>query len=499
MTASLEASPRLSVVKTASKVTPDPEITQMIASAKAMSAHALSLQIDAGRILREAQALNKKQYVAEMVNAGLDKTEGNKLIAAATAADAMSSDDVAHKLSLHLLIQLKQDRNQAALDAITDDDTQLSVVEKIKKYRTPAAPKEKKSVRRVGNLKGGTPKLVIEVPPGPHVEEIYNDYEKSGTHVAQWLGSLINREHDSSRRSPEPNWEIAVTTATPDPQRDASLPRPDSQNETEQTLALAALDSPENQPPKTEVVRLPLALRSAQSPEDSSPNALVPPSLELALEFQAQLDTELPSPVVENPKEQEVAQAELDAYVEAQAQEVAPFVQNVVPLFTSWADLVCTYNDAQIPSPIAEDKQVCDGESSVSYTPSPDENQAVQSNAELIRTAITQQNWHSVQSLSKTWTKQFKKAVWAQLTSVEQKALRAIASSAPPTTTVPKIEMKIGDLVEWTGDSYNAAHGCDGELVEQVFSDFCVKWAKPDGTHFKRRDCMQDLKLRHEL
>ena len=53
--------------------------------------------------------------------------------------------------------------------------------------------------------------------------------------------------------------------------------------------------------------------------------------------------------------------------------------------------------------------------------------------------------------------------------------------------------------MEWTGDSYNAAHGCDGELVEQVFSDFWVKWAKPDGTHFKRRDCMQDLKLRHEL
>ena len=102
MTASLSASPRLSVVRTAPKVTPDPELTQTIASAKAMSARALSLQIEAGRVLGSAQALNKKQYAAEMVNSGLDKTQGNKLIAMAAAADAMPSDDVAAFLSPHL-------------------------------------------------------------------------------------------------------------------------------------------------------------------------------------------------------------------------------------------------------------------------------------------------------------------------------------------------------------------------------------------------------------
>ncbi len=55
------------------------------------------------------------------------------------------------------------------------------------------------------------------------------------------------------------------------------------------------------------------------------------PSIEPDLEFQAQLDTPLPCPAVENLTEQEVAQAGLNAYEEAQAQEIAPFVQNSVP------------------------------------------------------------------------------------------------------------------------------------------------------------------------
>ena len=163
------------------------------------------------------------------------------------------------------MLQLGQKRNQAALDAITDDDTQLSVVEKIKKYRTPSAPKEKKSVRRVGNLKGGTPKLVIEVPPGPHVEEIYSDYEKSGTHVAQWLGGLVNRDHDSFLRSPEyssPKTQVA------------SAPEPDSE------------------------------LDVLGATPDTQPNT--------------------PSPAPENLTEQDVSQAELDAYVKAQAERIAP-------------------------------------------------------------------------------------------------------------------------------------------------------------------------------
>ena len=276
------------------------------------------------------------------------------------------------------MLQLGQKRNQAALDAITDDDNQLSVVEKIKKYRTPSAPKEKKSVRRVGNLKGGTPKLVIEVPPGPHVEEIYSDYEKSGTPVAQWLGGLVNKGHDFSKRSPDlPDLEENSDYTLPrDSQQSESAsttdlgtasgytssktpPCPKSENLDEQETVQAELEAyidfqGQSISPLAEnceadqawtllcVVRSPLALRSAQSPEDSSPNTEVAPSLKPNTELQVfaatpetQLDIELPCPVPENLTEQALAQAELNKYVGTQGQNIAPEFRQEVTSFPS--------------------------------------------------------------------------------------------------------------------------------------------------------------------
>ena len=283
------------------------------------------------------------------------------------------------------MLQLGQKRNQAALDAITDDDNQLSVVEKIKKYRTPSAPKEKKSVRRVGNLKGGTPKLVIEVPPGPHVEEIYSDYEKSATPVAQWLGGLVNKGHDFSKRSPDlPDLEENSDYTLPsDSQQLESVsttdlgtasgytssktpPCPKSENLDEQETVQAELDAyinfqGQSIAPEAENCEADQAwtlLCVVLKPEDSSPNIEVAPSLEPNTELQVfaatpetQLDIELPCPVPENLTEQALAQAELNEYVETQAQNIAPESRQEVTSFPS-ADI--TYDTITLPE-VGED------------------------------------------------------------------------------------------------------------------------------------------------
>lgn len=48
--------------------------------------------------------------------------------------------------------------------------------------------------------------------------------------------------------------------------------------------------------------------------------------------------------------------------------------------------------------------------------------------------------------------------------------------------------IQVGDRVEWTGDSFDVASECTGEVIDQVFGDSKVRWTRPDGSSFVRRD-----------
>ncbi|MDF5729246.1 MAG: hypothetical protein PUP92_14795, partial [Rhizonema sp. PD38] len=133
MTTLLEPPPGLSVVPTAeTAATAELTVAEMMVRAIALYESANNDLLDAGRLLAGVQALGKKKFPKLMVEKGLEKTQAVKLIKMAEVADFIPSV-MAGRLGIHMLIQLGQKRNEAALDAITDDDTQLSVAQKMKK------------------------------------------------------------------------------------------------------------------------------------------------------------------------------------------------------------------------------------------------------------------------------------------------------------------------------------------------------------------------------
>lgn len=79
-------------------------------------------------------------------------------------------------------------------------------------------------------------------------------------------------------------------------------------------------------------------------------------------------------------------------------------------------------------------------------SPSPNDQDAVMGNAELIRECITEMDWEMISVLTEQWTEEFKKAVWALLTAPERAAVKALS---PKCSIVKSGEaLNKGDYVE---------------------------------------------------
>ncbi|MBR8840285.1 MAG: AAA family ATPase [Stigonema ocellatum SAG 48.90 = DSM 106950] len=64
-----------------------------------------------------------------------------------------------------------------------------------------------------------------------------------------------------------------------------------------------------------------------------------------------------------------------------------------------------------------------------SYTPSKDDVEAIEGNAQLLRDAINLVDWETVKALTESWTEEFKEAVWRLLSPEDKKAVKLIASN----------------------------------------------------------------------
>ncbi len=172
-----------------------PTLEANIIKAAEIWEQANNLLIDAGRLLCEVKTGNKRKFPKFLETAALEKSQVNKLIKAAQAADEIPSS-VATRLGLPMLIQLGQPRNEAARVAIAHDDTQLSVAQKIKELRAPTQRKKVKPIRFIGGQKGGVGKLRIEVPGCAEAVELERDWLESGLPPLQWLqGRTVNAQN----------------------------------------------------------------------------------------------------------------------------------------------------------------------------------------------------------------------------------------------------------------------------------------------------------------
>ncbi|PMB16298.1 hypothetical protein [Fischerella thermalis] len=88
----------------------------------------------AGRLFQEVKGITKRKFTNLLSTVGLEKTQVNKLIKAASVADEIPSV-VAQRLGLHQILQLGQPKNRTALETIQNDDTQITVAQKIKEHR----------------------------------------------------------------------------------------------------------------------------------------------------------------------------------------------------------------------------------------------------------------------------------------------------------------------------------------------------------------------------
>ncbi|MDF5716996.1 MAG: hypothetical protein PUP93_24790, partial [Rhizonema sp. NSF051] len=337
MTTLLEPPPGLSVVPTAeTAATAELTVAEMMVRAIALYESANNDLLDAGRLLASVQALGKKKFPKLMVEKGLEKTQAAKLIKMAEVADFIPSI-MAGRLGIHMLIQLGQKRNEAALDAITDDDTQLSVAQKMKTLRAPAAPKENKPVRFIGNQKGGVGKLRIEVPGGPEAVEIERDWRESGLPPHQWLKKRLGSREQGAGGivqmgiQPHPNENHLIEVGEKDP---CSAPLHSR--------------SQESFPPAPCLLLPASLLKSKIAPPNRTCNPalhnevpllmdIIEPSATetLAAIVTPQPDTALPYPATKQPTVYEVATAELHEYLEAQSQRIAPEPQQETSPFPS--------------------------------------------------------------------------------------------------------------------------------------------------------------------
>ncbi|NEQ28421.1 MAG: hypothetical protein F6K28_57480 [Microcoleus sp. SIO2G3] len=144
----------------------------------------------------------KRQFGKVLEAVGLVKAEMNKLIKAADIADNLPAK-LAPKLNMYILLRLGQKRNDDAGAHLTEDDTPLSVGEKIKQYQKPPKPKTPKPAMEWEKNKFGdcaersafgNRTLTLRLPDGDTALAIESGYKKSGLPLPLYISSLIKRE-----------------------------------------------------------------------------------------------------------------------------------------------------------------------------------------------------------------------------------------------------------------------------------------------------------------
>jgi hypothetical protein len=182
-----------------------------IAKASQLWEEAIDLLITAGRLLQGAKEQSKRNFTKLLSSFQLEKAQVNKLIKAASVASEIPTV-VAQRLGLHQILQLGQPSNQAALEVIAPDDTQISIAQKIKSHRPTKEPVNTEAVKFVGK-KGNTPKLRIEIPDCQETESIYSEWKASGLTALQWLQTR-NMQFSQPQAIGSTSYSVAVTEAS---------------------------------------------------------------------------------------------------------------------------------------------------------------------------------------------------------------------------------------------------------------------------------------------
>ena len=153
---------------------------------------ATDLILEAGRLLNQVKENTKRKFTKILSESGLEKAQVNKLIKASTVANDIPTV-TARRLGVNMLTQLGQPKNQQALESIDVSDTQVSVAQKIKEYRSPNTPTPREEVRLIGKKKGQE-KLRIDIPGCSEARDIYEEFKASGLSALDWLQNLCNKQ-----------------------------------------------------------------------------------------------------------------------------------------------------------------------------------------------------------------------------------------------------------------------------------------------------------------
>lgn len=157
-------------------------------------------QLKLGQYLADLKEETKRQFGKGLEAVGLVKAEMNKLIKAADIADNLPAK-LAPKLNMYILLRLGQKRNEDAAAYLTEDDTPLSVGEKIKQYQKQPLPKTPKPAMEWEKNKFGSRTLTLRLPDGDTALAIESGYKKSGLPLPLYISSLIKREPENLPQS----------------------------------------------------------------------------------------------------------------------------------------------------------------------------------------------------------------------------------------------------------------------------------------------------------
>jgi predicted P-loop ATPase len=102
-----------------------------------------------------------------------------------------------------------------------------------------------------------------------------------------------------------------------------------------------------------------------------------------------------------------------------------------------------------------------------------------------IESAVLTGDWEKVEAVTNGWDKEFKLSVWRSLCDSSKRAIKDLKEGA----------FNIGDKVLWTGDAFNAAYDCQGEVLFKLGSNYKVRWTKNDGKCFERGEETLYLRL----
>ena len=175
---------------------------------------ATDLILEAGRLLNQVKENTKRKFTKILSESGLEKAQVNKLIKASVVADEIPTV-TARRLGINMLTQLGQPKNQQALESIEASDTQISVVQKIKEYRTPSTPTPREEVKLIGKKKGQE-KLRIDIPGCSETRDIYEEFKNSGLSALDWLQNLRNKQPTLKEvLDEEVNWDPILTLSEP--------------------------------------------------------------------------------------------------------------------------------------------------------------------------------------------------------------------------------------------------------------------------------------------